>query len=138
MQVSPPTVERKVTLPPGLLPKHTQTWVILVLASLMMLVILFSDRSAPKATNAKEKLAPESVIDPNRARIQEYRLRIEEQTRKLAAEQAQLAQAKESLMTPAPPMRTSEQFHRPTYEPAPSPEKSWIDQDREKREYQSR
>lgn len=134
----PPSVVQKASLPPGIMPKNAQAWLILGLAAFMMLVIFFSDRSAPKPAQPKDKLAPPAAIDPNQARIQEYRARIEEQSRKLASEQAQLAQAKQSLIS-EPPARTSELPLRPIYEPAPTPpEKSWIDQDREKREYQSR
>src|SRR5205807_4712584 len=70
----------------------------------------------------------------------EYRARIEEQARRLAAEQAQLAVTKEAVgFSPS----TSGSVPAPYATPvgsayAPPPEKTWIELDREKREYQSR
>jgi len=75
--------------PTGLLPKNTQTYVILAIAAVMVGAIAFSGGNSPKPAGTMAPKAA-SVIDPNLSRIQEYRNRIDEQARKLAAEQAQL------------------------------------------------
>src|SRR4029077_1818813 len=87
--------------PAGLLPKNTQTYVILGITVVMVGAIAFSGggaASSKQAASAQPKTA--SVIDPNLARIQEYRNRIDEQARKLAAEQTQLEQTKQALGLP--------------------------------------
>ncbi|MGH9594266.1 MAG: TrbI/VirB10 family protein, partial [Bryobacteraceae bacterium] len=87
------------------------------------------------------------VIDPNLARIQDYRNRIDEEAQKLAAEQAQLEKTKQALGLPpasqaAPalgggaPVRAAAM--PPVSPPSSSrPEKSALESEKEKREYQS-
>src|ERR1700691_6222626 len=89
--------------PTGLLPKNTQTYVILAIAVIMIGAIAFSGGNSPKpASNGQPKTA--AVIDPNLARIQDYRNRIDEEAQKLAAEQAQLEKTKQALgLPPASP-----------------------------------
>lgn len=112
---APPSVIQKAAKPPGVLPKNTQTYLIVGLALLMVLVIAFSGKNPPKKS-ASTSAPATSVVDPNAARIQEYSERIEEQTRKLKAEQALLSANKQALgvvaaapsgalqaPTPAPP-----------------------------------
>ncbi len=90
---SPPVIDR-VPKPTGLLPRHTQTWVLVGLASVMILIIAFTGQSpAPRSSVTP----PPAAVDPNEARIQEYRNRIDEQARRLAAEQSQLAITKQAL-----------------------------------------
>jgi type IV secretion system protein VirB10 len=129
----------------GLLPKNAQTRVLTGIAILMILVMMFSGRTSPPAKSAPNAAPTPTTMDPNAARIQEYRARIEEQTRQLALEEAQLAQTKQSLgvgpatssqaglrpPSPASPMPAS---YAPAY--AGAPEKNWIELDREKRDYQ--
>jgi type IV secretion system protein VirB10 len=134
--------------PSGLLPKNTQTYVIMAIAVIMVGAIAFSGGNTGKqSANSQPKAA--AVIDPNLARIQDYRNRIDEEARKLAAEQAQLEQAKQALGLPAanqataapafggpPPVRPIAQ--QTAYQPPPArPEKSAIEAEKEKREYQS-
>ena len=90
---SPPVIDR-VPKPAGLLPRHTQTWVLVGLASVMILIIAFTGQS-PAPRTAVTPLP--AAVDPNEARIQEYRTRIDEQARRLAAEQSQLAITKQAL-----------------------------------------
>jgi type IV secretion system protein TrbI len=139
---TPPTVQNKTSLPPGVIPRHAQAWVIGGVATIMALVIAFSGSNAPKEKPIKTQTV--SVTDPSQARIQEYRARIEEQARKLTQEQAQLAQVKASAV-PVPEgavgptgRRASEYSRQPAYASAEAaPQKSWIEQDREKRTYES-
>ena len=60
----------------------------------MILVIAFSGGRQPKEKPPAKTPAVQPV-DPNEQRIQEYRARIDAQAQKLAAEQAELAQAKQ-------------------------------------------
>jgi type IV secretory pathway VirB10-like protein len=133
-------VKDKMPLILGLLPKNAQARVLGAIALVMVLVILFSGRNTPKETGARSTPPAAATIDPNQARIQEYRTRLEEQARQLAAEEAQLHQTKEVLgvREPGPIARAgrSGAGNAPPYAYRSEPEKNWIEVDREKREYQ--
>jgi type IV secretion system protein VirB10 len=120
--------------------------VILAITVVMVGAIAFSGGSAPsKPASSTTAQKPAPVIDPNLARIQEYRNRIDEQARKLAAEQAQLEQAKQTLLqtpptVPSAPGNPYASAPYPTQQyqpPPPKPEKDPIEADKERREYQS-
>ena len=81
--------------PTGILPKNSQTWVIGGLATVMVAVIALSG-NGPKTKTNEPAVRSAGVIDPNAARIADYRNRLNEETRKLAAEQATLNQAKQA------------------------------------------
>jgi type IV secretion system protein VirB10 len=139
---TPPVVQNKTSLPPGVIPRNAQTLVIGGVAVIMALVIGFTGNNTAKEKPAKMQTI--SVTDPSQARIQEYRARIEEQARKLTQEQAQLAQIKASAVglpegDVAPAERQVYEYSRPpAYASAEAvPQKSWIEQDREKRTYES-
>jgi type IV secretion system protein VirB10 len=86
----------QVQKPAGILPKNAQTWVIAGLSAVMIAAIAISGNgSKNKSSSARPREA--AVIDPNAARITEYRNRLEEETQRLAAEQAQLNQAKRAM-----------------------------------------
>jgi hypothetical protein len=132
--------------PTGLLPKNTQTYVILAIAVIMIGAIAFSGGNSSKpASNGQPKTA--AVIDPNLARIQDYRNRIDEEAQKLAAEQARLEQTKQALGLPpanqAAPALGGGAVARSSGSPVVNspqtghPEKSAIESEKEKREYQS-
>src|SRR5438132_14202854 len=89
-----PQVQDKRNPPPGVLPRNAQAWMLTGIAAVMIAVIAFSGKKAPPRAS---QLATSAVVDPNAARIQEYQKRIEEQTRKLQAEQAQLMQSRQAL-----------------------------------------
>jgi type IV secretion system protein VirB10 len=116
-------VKKLAPKPPGILPKNAQTLVVLGISVVMVLAIaLSSGPSSRPASNAAPKQQP--VIDPNAARIAEYRDRIEEQTRRLAEEQARLEQAREAFLaepdpsTSAPPQQ---QFYSSPAPAQPAP-----------------
>src|SRR5579864_4190772 len=88
-------VRNQMIKPPGILPKNTQTWVIAGLATIMVAAIALSGNGA-KSKQPTQPPRQAAVIDPNTSRIAEYRNRLEEETRKLAAEQAALSQAKQA------------------------------------------
>jgi type IV secretion system protein VirB10 len=91
-----PQVRDKRTPPPGVLPKNMQAWVVCGIALVMAMVIAFSGRNAPKE-RASPPASGAAPADPNQARIEEYKKPIEEQSRKLQLEQAQLARNQELL-----------------------------------------
>jgi len=87
--------------PPGLLPKNAQTWVIAGLATVMVAAIALTGNGS-KAKVQSPAPGQAAIIDPSATRITEYRNRLEEETRKLAAEQATLNQAKQAATSAAP------------------------------------
>jgi type IV secretion system protein VirB10 len=138
-------VERRAPKPPGLLPRNTQTWIFGGIALVMVIIITFSGKKEPKPRKAPE--AP-PVVDPSQVRIEEYRARIEEQARKLAAEQAQIAQDRRQLgVAPgAPPSGAGGPYTNQLYsggrvsyqtEPALERQTSQIETDKKEREYRS-
>lgn len=145
-ETSVPQFQRKEPAPPGVLPKHTQRWILVGLAVVMITVMWLSPSPQPAPKRRPPGLpSAATVIDPNQARIQEYRARLDEEARKVAAEQAQVNQMKQSLgmsphaapsTLPSPPGQTS---RTASYLPvAPDPERTALQVDRERREYLSR
>ncbi len=131
---SPPILD-KAPKPAGLLPRHAQTWVVTALAGLMLAIIVFTGNPTPPTRSPVSPPLPVAT-DPNQARIQEYRNRIDEQARRLAAEQAELAAAKRALAdtTTSRPRASDSDADA---DPASSVADSAIDQDQRQREYRS-
>src|ERR1035438_6547336 len=92
---APGEIRDRSTKPAGLMPKNAQAYLILGVAVVMVGAIAFSGGGKPAKANAPA-MGP-AVVDPNLGRIEEYRGRIDEQQRKLAAEQARLEQTKREL-----------------------------------------
>jgi len=139
-----PKVENKAPKPPGVLPRNLHAWVVGGLSVLMVAVIAFSGRNPPRTNKPAPAPAP-AIADPNEARIQEYRARIDEQARRLAAEQAQIAQAKQALGLPASPAPAGARAIHPgesgrdlraAYPPSYR-ERSAIELEKERREWDS-
>ena len=103
-QATPPTVQNRASKPSGVLPRNTQTWVIIGLATVMIAAIAFSGGPAPAERTPPVVAKGPNAVDPNQARINEYRNRIDEQARRLAAEQAHLMQAKQTAGAVPPPV----------------------------------
>ena len=118
----------------GLLPQNAQTRVLAGVALLMILVMMFSGRQTSRTKAATPASQAPTALDPNAARIQEYRAHIEDAARQLALEEAQLAQTKQALGVQTPPSTAEPRASGPAY--ATAPEKNWIELDREKRDYQ--
>ena len=135
---SPPEVQQRSTKPPGVLPRNAQAWVLGGIALLMVIVIAFSGRTPPKGQNAGVVTPATAVVDPNAARILEYRTRIQEQAQKLAAEQAQLAQTRQSLLsTSAPPTTAGSGLPYGASSGYPSAVSDTLAAERKNRAYQS-
>ena len=138
------SVRNQMMKPPGILPKNTQTWVIAGLATVMVAAIALSGNSKSKAPASPPRQV--AVIDPNASRIADYRNRLEEETRKLAAEQAALNQAKQAAAGSDPRLAAAVQ---PTaaansYAPQQPPPvddrlsaKRQLEAERERKEYNS-
>jgi type IV secretion system protein VirB10 len=118
--------------PPGALPKNAQTWALIAVALIMVLVIAFSSGGTSKAKPAST--AP-AATDPSQQRIQEFKQRIEDEAQKLKTEQEQLAEAKRGLATAVTGEGSApaEQY-RPAQAQTPQDQ---IEAERAKREYTS-
>jgi len=116
----------------------------------MVVIIALSGRNTPKPRPAAGPATPLGTVDPNQARIQEYQAHIAAQTSRLMSEEAQLADTKRALgiVPPAHPgagASASSQYQPLTGAPQSSykpywreePQKTAIELDREKREYQA-
>jgi type IV secretion system protein TrbI len=130
-QKKPAMVENRTAKPLGILPKNTQAMVIAGIAAVMVGAIAFSGSGAPKTTT-KPTLPSSAVVDPNQARIAEYRQRLDEQAHKLAAEQAQFLQSKQQFAAAA---GTEPGANSPA--PAGHTDENSIENDRKRRAYLS-
>src|SRR5947208_2143007 len=99
-----PEIQDKRIKPSGLLPKNAQTWAMAGLALVMVLIILFSGRSAPKQVSKEQPLPP--IVDPNLPRIDDVRKRIDEMADKNRTEQERLAALQSSMAGGAVPTPT--------------------------------
>src|SRR5262249_40550670 len=115
-----PQIADKRTPATGSIPKNTQGLLIIGLAIVKVSAMRLTacnaqtDRPAPTPTTS-------GVTDPNGARIQEYKKRLDEATRKLETQQAHLAQeeraVKEAASAAAHPALVSADY-RPAYPPS--------------------
>src|ERR1039458_8736923 len=119
---TPQVIDRRSKVP-GLLPRNAQSWVLCGLAVLMVAVIMLSGRNAPSEHKATTSRPGANVTETNQARIQEYRLQIDEQARRLVAEQTQLQKTKEALGVPPAGLATAAGTvsGSKTYAPYPTP-----------------
>ena len=148
-QATQPTVQNRASKPTGVLPRNTQTWVIIGLATVMIAAIAFSGGPAPAERTPPVVAKGPNAVDPNQARINEYRNRIDEQARRLAAEQAQLMQAKQTAGAVPPPVVGAQSGGGPSaytaypppsagsYVPESRPDRNDLKAEKEKREYLS-
>lgn len=147
---TPPQAVNNAPKPPGILPKNAQLWLMIGISVVMVLVIALSGNPIAKEKAQANAPKQQNVIDPNAARIAEYRNRIEEEARKLEAEQAQLNQAKKAFGVAGQPPETGlgspprTNYPPPMYQPTqpetrPSQrsEKDPLEAEKEKREYLS-
>ncbi len=142
---TPPGVRNHTLKPPGILPKNTQTWVIAGLSVVMVAAIALSGNGSKTKTSATISQQP-GVIDPNASRIAEYRNRLDEETRKLASEQAALNQAKQAAASSDPRVAAAMQpngagtAYSLAQAPAPDDRQSarkQLEAERERKEYSS-
>ena len=100
-------IQEKTTTPPGLLPKHVQSWLILGLAVLMVVVMWLTggkkQPTVPK-TNAA-MLQPPLPLEVNETKITELKNRIQELQREQLAAQSALVQQNRLLGTSSDPQQ---------------------------------
>src|SRR2546426_1561409 len=115
-----PPVDQPPSRPPGVMPKHAQAWVVGGIAATMIVILALTGNSPAKpAPTGGQALAIAGVTDPSQARIHDYQSRIDEQTRKLAEEQARLAHATQALSVTAS-SGGRERVVEPPYQSAPA------------------
>ena len=132
---SQPVVENKAAQPSGILPKNTQAMVIAGISLTMVAAIAFSGTSSKGAAKPAVPVSA-TVIDPNQTRIAEYRQRLDEQARKLAAEQAQFVQAKQQFGA-ATGIQNGSSSSTTNQPGDPRTEEDTIENDRKRRNYLS-
>src|SRR5882762_10059892 len=103
-------IQEKTTTPPGLLPKHVQSWLILGLAVLMVVIMWLTggkkEASLPKA-NASTIQTP-LPLEVNETKIADLQNRIQElQREQLAAQSALVHQNRFLGTSPEPHRETS-------------------------------
>lgn len=89
-----PEVQNKAPKAPGLMPKNAQTWVIVAIAAVMILVIAFSNSGAPRPKGKPVSAVQQTANPPSSRQIDQYRAMVDEEARKLALERQRLDQAK--------------------------------------------
>src|SRR5215472_3536725 len=87
-------IEQKAPKPPGLLPKHVQSWLIFGLAVLMVVIMwLTGGKKQQSAGNGNTTIAQQSApLQVNETKIAELQSRIQELQREQLAAQSALAQ----------------------------------------------
>src|SRR5437879_10667817 len=135
-----PGVTDKRLAPPGILPPNIQRLVLGGVAVVMVIVIFFSGRSTPKARNSSPPGAETTILPPNEDKVKAYRDRIDEEARKLKKEQAELAWTKKALTGAGSGGSGIDSSALPlsNLQPTSVAQKSWVEQEKEKREYLSR
>jgi type IV secretory pathway VirB10-like protein len=87
-------IEDKAAKPPGLLPKHVQSWLIVGLAVLMVLIMWLTGSKKPRATSqaGAPALIPPPLVEVNEGKIAELQNRIEQLQREQLVAQNALTQ----------------------------------------------
>jgi type IV secretion system protein VirB10 len=113
--------------------------VIAAISVVMVGAIAFSGSGAPRPTAKSTLPAAPAAVDPNQARIAEYRQRLDEQARKLAAEQAEYQRARQQFSASTPVAGGAPPAGQPAYASsgATGNEEESIENDRKKRAYMS-
>ncbi len=90
---SPSSVQDKATKPPGLLPKNVQSWLLIGLAVLMIVIMwLTGGKKPPAPTRVLPAPAVQAPLEVNEARIVELQNRIQELQREQIVAQNALTQ----------------------------------------------
>jgi type IV secretion system protein TrbI len=133
---SPAPIQDKAPKPPGLLPKNVQSWLLISLAVLMVVIMWLTGGKKPVTPSRAVPLAPavQAPLEVNEAKIVDLQNRIQELQREQVVAQNALAQQTRALGGPAP---DSQSVRASTNgNPSERPEDS-IRAERKKREYLS-
>jgi len=132
-----PTIQDKAPKPPGLLPKNVQSWLLIGIAVLMVLIMWLTGGKKP-TTPSKAAPPTPAVLPPlevNEAKIIEMQKRIEDLQREQSLAQSALAQQNRMLPsagTETPPQMTPQGYANPPERPEDA-----IQAERKKRDYLS-
>jgi type IV secretory pathway VirB10-like protein len=96
---SVPTIQDKAPKPPGLLPKNVQSWLLVSLAVLMVLIMWLTGGKKPATPSRSIPLAPavQAPLEVNEARIVDLQNRIQELQREQIVAQNAIAQQSRPL-----------------------------------------
>jgi type IV secretory pathway VirB10-like protein len=131
-------IKDKAPKPPGLLPKNVQSWLIVGIALLMIVIMWLTGGKKPQATakSATSSFQPPAPVEVNETKIAELQNRIQELQKQQLAAQSALAQQTRLLGSAAPDQLQTQPGSAPTAASAASPEDE-IKAERRKREYLS-
>ena len=131
-------IKDKAAKPPGLLPKNVQSWVIVGIALLMIVIMWLTGGKKPQATAKSSALSmqPPVPVEVNETKIAELQTRIQELQRQQLAAQSALAQQTRLLGSLAPDQAQPQPANAPNNANAANPEDE-IRAERRKREYLS-
>jgi type IV secretion system protein VirB10 len=101
---SPAPIQDKAPKPPGLLPKNVQSWLLISLAVLMVVIMWLTGGKKPVTPSRAVPLAPavQAPLEVNEAKIVDLQNRIQELQREQVVAQNALAQQTRTLGGPAP------------------------------------
>ena len=141
----PPVVEQRGDRPPGSVPKNRQTWIMAGVAVVIVVAVVFSGSAEPRQTTAAP--APAAVHSPSKAEIERYTQALRNEELRLRQAQAEASRSRETFQQQVaaagmqggiPGQGVSGPGGQTVYPGAPvQPQKSAIEEDREKREYAS-
>jgi type IV secretion system protein VirB10 len=131
-------IQEKAPKPPGLLPKHVQSWLLIGLAVLMVLIMWLTGgkKLQPATKTTTQAATPDASLEVNQTRINELQSRIEGlQRQQLVAQNALTQQTR--LLGAAQGSQSGEQ--QPSASGSQPPERSddAIQSERKKRQYLS-
>jgi type IV secretion system protein TrbI len=131
-------IKDKAPKPPGLLPKNVQSWVIVGIALLMIVIMWLTGGKKPQATtkSSTSMLQPPVPVEVNETKIAELQTRIQELQKQQLAAQSALAQ-QSRLLGSLPPDQAQTQPPTPSNGASASNREDEIRAERRKREYLS-
>jgi type IV secretory pathway VirB10-like protein len=131
-------IKDKAPKPPGLLPKNVQSWVIVGIALLMIVIMWLTGGKKPQAAakSSTSSLQPPVPVEVNETKIAELQNRIQELQRQQLAAQSALAQQTRLLNSAATDQVQSQPGTAPNGTNRGNPEDE-IKAERRKREYLS-
>src|SRR6266850_1316667 len=132
-------IQEKTPKPPGLLPKHVQSWLILGLA-VLMIVIMWLTGGKKQQTAAKANAPVQQTplpVEVNETKIADLQNRIQELQREQLAAQGALAQQNRLLAGAIPDQQQAQSNYASPNNPPGEHTEDPIKAERRKREYLS-
>src|SRR6266852_5835962 len=133
---SPSAIQDKAPKPPGLLPKHVQSWLLISLAVIMVVIMWLTGGKKPATPTRSLPAAPavQAPLEVNEAKIVDLQKRIQEMQREQIVAQNALAQQSRTL---APGVPDTPSASPPADINAPVRTEDSIRAERKKRDYLS-